>query len=80
MIALDFFPRIENVPDEALFRKVVRGAFNFRRKTLKNSLSRIFDKASVNSLDDNLLARRPEQLTVEEFKQLTNSLKQEKGL
>ncbi len=80
VIALDFFPRIENVPDEALFRKVVRGAFNFRRKTLKNSLSRIFDKASVNSLNENLLARRPEQLTVEEFKQLTNSLKQEKGL
>ncbi len=75
VVALNFYKEISDLADPILFRKIVRGTFNFRRKTLKNSLSRIFDKAFVNSLDEITLAKRPEQLTVEEFKQLTNQLK-----
>ena len=75
VVALNFYKEISDLADPILFRKIVRGTFNFRRKTLKNSLSRIFDKAFVNSLDETTLAKRPEQLTVEEFKQLTNQLK-----
>ena len=75
VVALNFYKEIRDLNDPTLFRKIVRGTFNFRRKTLKNSLSRIFDKAFVNSLDETTLAKRPEQLTVEEFKQLTNQLK-----
>ncbi|MBT8288877.1 MAG: 16S rRNA (adenine(1518)-N(6)/adenine(1519)-N(6))-dimethyltransferase RsmA [Bacteroidia bacterium] len=56
--------------DEALFFKVVKTAFNQRRKTLRNSLK-------VLQLSDNLKAnaifgQRPEQLSVAEFKRLTN--------
>ena len=75
VVALNFYKEISDLADPILFRKIVRGTFNFRRKTLKNSLSRIFDKAFVNSLDETTLAKRPEQLTVDEFKQLTNQLK-----
>ena len=75
VVALNFYKEISDLADPILFRKIVRGTFNFRRKTLKNSLSRIFNKAFVNSLDETTLAKRPEQLTVEEFKQLTNQLK-----
>ena len=55
--------------DEALFFKVVKTAFNQRRKTLRNSLK------SFN-LSDNLKAntifyQRPEQLSVEQFINLT---------
>ena len=75
VVALNFSKEISDLADPILFRKIVRGTFNFRRKTLKNSLSRIFDKAFVNSLDETTLAKRPEQLTVDEFKQLTNQLK-----
>ncbi|RLD14531.1 ribosomal RNA small subunit methyltransferase A [candidate division KSB1 bacterium] len=75
VVALHFFSKIPDLEDADLFRKIVRGTFNFRRKTLKNSLSRIFDKAFVNSLDDTILSKRPEQLTVEDFKQLSNYFK-----
>ena len=56
--------------DESLFVRVVKTAFNQRRKTLRNSL-KTFD------LSDNLKANvifgeRPERLSVEDFKQLTN--------
>ncbi len=55
--------------DEKLFFKVVKTAFNQRRKTLRNSLKTF-------NLSDNLKAnaifgRRPEQLSVETFIELT---------
>ncbi|NOX89889.1 MAG: ribosomal RNA small subunit methyltransferase A [Calditrichaeota bacterium] len=74
VICLTFFRQINDFEDPVLYRKIVRTTFNFRRKKLKNSLSRIFDKVAVNLLDDSILTKRPEQLTVEEFKQLTNQI------
>ncbi len=74
VIALKFFPLIKDVTDEKLFRTIVRGAFNFRRKTLKNSLSRILPAKALNLLDEQILKLRPEQLTVDQFKQLSNQI------
>ena len=78
VLALNFFREIPDLDDSelALLRKIVRGTFNYRRKTLRNSLSRIFDKAFVYSLDSTILAKRPEQLTVEDFKKLCKIFKQ----
>ena len=61
------------VPDEAFFRRVVRTAFGQRRKTLRNSLRALrgVDPAAV---DGATLARRPEELSVEEFVELTKTL------
>ncbi|MBU4310491.1 16S rRNA (adenine(1518)-N(6)/adenine(1519)-N(6))-dimethyltransferase RsmA [bacterium] len=71
-------PAVE-VKDEELFFKVVRAAFEQRRKTLKNALSRardldlskkkvleILEKADIKSL------RRGETLSLEEFARLSN--------
>lgn len=73
-------PAVE-VKDEALFFKIVRGAFNQRRKSIINSLSReevlgigkeeltgILDRAGIAP------ASRPEDLTLQEFAKLTNCI------
>lgn len=73
-------PAVE-VKDEELFFKVVRAAFEQRRKALKNALSRardldltkkkvleILEKADIKSL------RRGETLSLEEFARLSNLL------
>jgi 16S rRNA (adenine1518-N6/adenine1519-N6)-dimethyltransferase len=53
--------------DEKLFFKVVKTAFNQRRKTLHNSL-----KSLISSpLSNEILQKRPEQLSVEQFVTLT---------
>lgn len=53
--------------DEALFFTVVKTAFNQRRKTLRNSLKSIMARPA----DHPMLQSRPEQLSVEEFCELT---------
>lgn len=57
--------------DERLFRMVVKTAFGQRRKTLRNSIRGLFP-AGVPLPDDPLLGLRPEQLSVEQFRDLTN--------
>lgn len=55
--------------DEVLFRKVVKACFNQRRKTLRNSVRAVF---MLKSEDYPLFHLRPEQLSVEQFIDLTN--------
>ena len=45
--------------------------FNQRRKTLRNSISSILDKENPLSTDP-IFNKRPEQLSVQEFIELTN--------
>ena len=71
---LTFYPQVRDLQDEAFFRRLVRGVFNTRRKMLRNSLGRIYDKSIVYSLESVSLDRRPEELTVQEFKLLANEL------
>lgn len=58
--------------NETLFFKVVKQAFNQRRKMLRNSTKGFSPR--IEELDPVLLTRRPEQLSVEEFIDLTNSI------
>lgn len=74
VIKLTFYERLEGVDDELLFRKVIRHTFNYRRKMLRSSLSRLIEKGKLLKLDFPDLERRPEELTVGEFKQLANSI------
>ena len=63
--------------NEDLFRTVVKTAFNQRRKQLRNSLRSLVEsrKSKVESERlDFFLTRRPEQLSVDEFVELTNLL------
>ncbi len=55
--------------DEQLFFSVVKTAFNQRRKTLSNSLKPILNGKKI---DLPIFLKRPEQLSVDDFEQLTN--------
>ncbi|PWE01067.1 16S rRNA (adenine(1518)-N(6)/adenine(1519)-N(6))-dimethyltransferase RsmA [Marinilabilia rubra] len=57
--------------DPGLFHKVVKTAFNQRRKTMRNSL-KTFGISDDSEDVKALLQKRPEQLGVEEFVKLTN--------
>lgn len=56
--------------DERRFRTVVKTAFAQRRKTLRNSLAGLLPPG----FEDDVLRLRPEQLTVEQFLELTRKL------
>ena len=57
--------------DEQLFKQVVKTTFNQRRKTLRNSIKPLVGK-DCPLTQDALFDRRPEQLSVQEFVELTN--------
>ena len=66
--------------DEQLFKRVVKTVFNQRRKMLRVSLRQIFDSqhpASDGFFLQDVMTRRPEQLTIQEFVELTNSVEKE---
>ncbi len=63
--------------DEQLFRRVVKATFNQRRKMLRVSLRQIFDAnhpAPAGFFDDEIMTRRPEQLSIPQFIELTNKV------
>ncbi len=55
--------------NEELFVKVVKAGFNQRRKTLRNSIKAVFSEIKESHP---LLDKRPEQLSVDQFVDLTN--------
>jgi 16S rRNA (adenine1518-N6/adenine1519-N6)-dimethyltransferase len=59
--------------NDKLFKTVVKTSFNQRRKMLRNSLKSLLSEDS-SLPDDPLLTKRPEQLSIEQFEQLTNLL------
>lgn len=61
--------------NEALFKTVVKTAFNQRRKMMRNALSSIGD---IAFLDKSFHEKRAEQLSVEDFVTITNALSLQK--
>ena len=59
--------------NEQLFKNVVKTAFNQRRKQMRNSLMGIVGKDNP-LLEDPVFTKRPEQLSVDEFADLTNKI------
>lgn len=57
--------------DEKLFVAVVKQAFNQRRKTMRNSLRSLIP---AEMIDNDIFDKRPEQLSVAEFVELTKML------
>lgn len=55
--------------DKVLFTRVVKAGFNQRRKTLRNSIKSAF---SLKREDFKYFGLRPEQLSVEQFVEMTN--------
>lgn len=60
--------------DEALFKRVVKAVFNQRRKMLRVSLRQILGglENSDEFFTHELMTKRPEQLSIEQFVELTN--------
>ncbi|MFA5410503.1 MAG: 16S rRNA (adenine(1518)-N(6)/adenine(1519)-N(6))-dimethyltransferase RsmA [Candidatus Omnitrophota bacterium] len=64
------------VKDEEMFFQIIRGAFNKRRKTLRNSLAGIIPQERLKAffqaygIDENI---RPEKLTLENFANLAKN-------
>lgn len=57
--------------DEKKFKQVVKMAFNQRRKMMRRSLKSLLNETNK---DHEVLTKRPEQLSVEEFVKLTNMI------
>jgi 16S rRNA (adenine1518-N6/adenine1519-N6)-dimethyltransferase len=76
LVRLEMFEEPKVSPkDKNLFFKIIRAAFNKRRKTLRNSLEAIVSKEKLDDffskygVDSNT---RPEDLTLEDFANLAN--------
>ena len=76
--------------DEQLFRRVVKTTFNQRRKTLRNNIRPLLNELDVECakrgcpipdhstfLQAEIFNKRPEQLSVQQFVELTNSVSRE---
>jgi 16S rRNA (adenine1518-N6/adenine1519-N6)-dimethyltransferase len=66
--------RVKLEVDEGDFKRIIKLAFNQRRKTLRNSLKSVLNEKDIDTSDP-FFTKRPEQLSVDEFiglvKQLT---------
>ena len=60
--------------DEVLFKKIVKTTFNQRIKTIRNSVRTLFNN---NELRHPLLDKRPEQLSVAQFVELTKFVEEQ---
>ncbi|RMH64884.1 MAG: ribosomal RNA small subunit methyltransferase A [Calditrichaeota bacterium] len=74
VVRFSFYKDVKGLNNPALFIQIVRAVFNYRRKMLRNSLSRILDPAVVYSLQSVPLDTRPEQLSIEQFIHLSNEI------
>lgn len=64
--------------DEKLFKRVVKTVFNQRRKMLRVSLRQIFTtKPREGFYEQDIMTKRPEQLTIAQFVKLTNMVETE---
>ncbi len=59
--------------NEALFRKIVKTVFTMRRKMIRNGMKQIVGK-DCPLLNEQIFNLRPEQLSIEEFIDLTNKV------
>jgi 16S rRNA (adenine1518-N6/adenine1519-N6)-dimethyltransferase len=72
VIRLTRVPEPPPMQKESLFFLLVKTAFNQRRKTLRNAVKSLF---SPDDLQDEIFNKRAEQLTVNDFAQLTFKMK-----
>ena len=65
--------------DERLFKRIVKAVFNHRRKMLRVSLRQIFSGTSARPefYTNEVMTKRPEQLSVAQFVELTNMVEAE---
>ena len=57
-----------------LFQKIIHSCFNTRRKIMHNSLKKILPVEFITCIKSVPLTARPEELTIQDFKNLTNEI------
>ena len=62
--------------DERLFRRIVKTVFTMRRKMMRNGMKQILGKDSP-MLADPMFTKRPEELSVQDYVDLTNRVEAE---
>ena len=62
--------------DEQLFRRIVKTVFTMRRKMMRNGMKQILGKDSP-MLADQMFTKRPEELSVQDYVDLTNRVEAE---
>ena len=70
---VEYLFTVEPSCDEQLFKRIVKTTFNQRRKMLRVSLRQL-GNFSPDFFDDPMMTRRPEQLSIPEFVELTNKV------
>lgn len=63
--------------DEVLFKKIIKTTFNQRRKTIRNSIRSLYNN---NAVTHPLFDKRPEQLSVAQFVELTKFVQEKSPL
>lgn len=69
--------------DEQLFKRLVKTVFNLRRKMLRVSIKQMFTndiQPRPGFYEHDIMTRRPEQLTIQQFVELTNMVAGELGM
>ncbi len=75
IVKLDFKRDLSGIKDRRLFKELVRESFGQRRKTMRNSLKKFFERNEIGVETVNFdLSRRPENVTIREFELLSNDL------
>jgi 16S rRNA (adenine1518-N6/adenine1519-N6)-dimethyltransferase len=74
VVCLEFKDRLDTNVDYELLEKIVRTGFNSRRKMLRNSLMKLYSTKHLEKISSISLDKRPEELTIEEFKILTKEI------
>jgi 16S rRNA (adenine1518-N6/adenine1519-N6)-dimethyltransferase len=74
IVCLEFNVVEDKNVDYSLLKKIVRTGFNLRRKMLRNSLSKVFPAQILEEISTVSLDKRPEELSIEEFKSLTTEI------
>jgi 16S rRNA (adenine1518-N6/adenine1519-N6)-dimethyltransferase len=74
VVCFDFDILQNKTFDYRLFKKIVRTGFTSRRKMLRNSLKKLLISSDIDEISSISLDRRPEELSIEDFKILTNEI------
>ncbi|MEO8210420.1 MAG: 16S rRNA (adenine(1518)-N(6)/adenine(1519)-N(6))-dimethyltransferase RsmA [bacterium] len=76
IVKLEFKKDISELDDKALFKTIVRESFGQRRKTMRNSLKKFFERNNITFTRIEFdFSRRPENVSLDEFIVLTNIIK-----
>ncbi len=74
VICLDMYEKIDGINEYEIFKKIVKTSFQNRRKMLQNSLKGLFNNWQIRGIESVSLTKRPEELSIEEFKILANEI------